>query len=377
MKFKYFSKYFGIFVLGVLLIAVYKTFDNIVYIWSFLGKIFSALTPFLFGAGIAFLLYRPALKLESLFEKSKWALLQKGRRIFATVIILLITILIIVGVFALIIPVLIQSIRDLISHLPQIGIKMSAFLESLTAMGIELPDLSRTFSVSSVFSSMKLSDVGQYAQSVWSLGRGVFNVIMSVVISVYILLDRQHIKLSVSRLCRTFIKKESARQTFYKYTRRTFHYMNAYVYCKLMDALIIAVLSFIIVWPFGVPYPVLMALLLGLFNLIPYFGAIIACVLTALLTMVMVSPARGIWVLVALIVLQQIDANVIQPKLVNETMDIRPLWVIFSILLFGALFGFWGILLGVPVMALILSVIEDALRLREHKKEPKKDKNPS
>lgn len=373
MKFKDFSRYFGIFILGTLLIAVYKTFDNWGMIWSGITKVTGALTPFVFGAGIAFLLYTPSQKLEHLLGKSRFAFVRDRRRGIGVVILLLAIVLVIVGIVWLFVPILARSIFDLVGQFPMLWRKIMKFARSLEEFGISAEEMLPSMTGADIAKRFDVSNLSKYAQGVWAAGSTVFNLFMSLIIAVYILLDRKHIKIVGARLINLFIQKEDKRNIFYKYTDRAFHYMNAYVYCKLVDALIIGVASFLILLPFKVPYLPLMALMLGLFNLIPYFGAIIACVITALLTMVLVSPVRGIWVLVVLIVLQQIDANVIQPKLVNETMDIKPLWVIFAILLFGALFGIWGILLGVPVMALILSAVEDIIRLREQKqKEPVK-----
>ena len=365
MKLKDFSRYFGVFILGTLLISVYKTFDNWGMIWGGITKVTSALTPFIFGAGIAFLLYAPSQKLEGLLGRSRFSFVRDKRRGIGVVIILLAILLIIAGIIWLFVPILAKSVFDLVGQFPMLWRRVLRFARNLEQFGISAEEMLPSLSGADIAKRFDVSNLSKYAQGVWAAGSTVFNLLMSLIIAVYILLDRKHIKIVGARLVNLFIQSEEKRQIFYKYTDRAFHYMNAYVYCKLIDALIIGVASFIILLPFKVPYLPLMALMLGLFNLIPYFGAIIACVITALLTMVLVSPMRGVWVLVILIVLQQIDANIIQPKLVNETMDIKPLWVIFAILLFGALFGIWGILLGVPVMALILSAAEDIIRQRE------------
>ena len=377
MKFKHFSRYFSIFILGALLIAVYKTFDNWRMIWAGITQVTGALTPFVFGGGIAFLLYTPSQKLEGFLGRSRFAFVRDRRRGFGVLIILLAILLILVGIICLFVPILAKSIMDLVGQFPMLWRKLMKFARSLEQFGISAEEMLPSMTSADIARRFDVSNLSKYLEGVWAAGSTVFNLFMSLVIAVYVLLDRKHIKIAGIRLFNILIQKEEKRQLFYKYSDRAFHYMNAYLHCKLVDALIIGAASFVILLPFRVPYLPLMALMLGLFNLIPYFGAIIACVITAALTMALVSPVRGLWVLVILIVLQQIDANVIQPKLVNETMDIKPLWVIFAILLFGALFGIWGILLGVPVMALILSAAEDILRQREDKrKEAKPSEEP-
>ncbi len=368
MNLKGFSKYLGFFITGVLLIAVYKTFDNFSLIWQGVLTVFSALSPFVFGALIAFLLYNPCRKLEALFLKVKSPWLKKHRRGIAVISVYLLALLLLGGFFALLLPVITRSIVDLASQAPLLWQKALVFIGSLEEWGISVSAVTENLSFENIMQTLDLSNVSRYAQGVWSAGASIFNFIMSVIVSVYVLLDRAVIKQATLRGANVLIKKESARNTFYKYAGRSVQYMNTYISCKVIESLIVGVLAFFVMLPFRVPYVALMALLTAVFNLIPYFGSFVATILAAGLTAITVDPIRGIWVAVALIVLQQFDANVLQPRIVKEAMNIKPLWVIFSILLFGALFGFWGILLGVPLMALILSAIEDLMHMAEKKK---------
>jgi len=135
--------------------------------------------------------------------------------------------------------------------------------------------------------------------------------------------------------------------------------MHKYVYCQLLEVVIVFVLSLIILLVMGVQYAPILSLFIGVFNLIPYFGAIIACTITALLTVFTSSLSKGIAVAVALIIMQQIDANIIQPKLVKDALKVKPFWVICGVSVGGGLFGILGILLAVPFMALIKTIFED------------------
>ena len=109
----------------------------------------------------------------------------------------------------------------------------------------------------------------------------------------------------------------------------------------------------------NVSYAPVLAIFIGIANLVPYFGAIVACVVTALLTAFTSSFSKGIIVIIVLIVLQQIDSNVIQPRLVKNALKVKPFWVLCGVTVGSGLFGVLGIVLAVPVMALIKIIFED------------------
>lgn len=135
----------------------------------------------------------------------------------------------------------------------------------------------------------------------------------------------------------------------------------------LVDAIIIFIASFIILSVEGVKYAPLLALMLGAFNLIPYFGAITATVLTGVITVFTGSLTLAIVAVVSMIILQQLDSNLIQPKLLSGSLQIKPFWVIFGILLGGGLFGVVGIFLAVPITALCRSILIDIMDYQDTK----------
>ena len=137
-----------------------------------------------------------------------------------------------------------------------------------------------------------------------------------------------------------------------------------YLYGALLDALLVGVVVSIGLLVFRVPYAVLLGLLLGLMNLIPYFGAIIGGIGVVLCTLLTKNIYAAIGVAIYVVVIQQVDGNIIQPRIVGGSVGLRPIYVLLAITLFGGLFGFWGILLGVPLMAVLQMLVKDAIALR-------------
>jgi len=112
---------------------------------------------------------------------------------------------------------------------------------------------------------------------------------------------------------------------------------------------------------------VLLGMTLGLMNMIPYFGAIVGAIGIALVTLLTSNFYTAIGVVIYIIVIQQVDANIVQPRIVGGSVGLRPIYVLLSITLFGGLFGFWGIFLAPPLMALVQMLVRDAIHHRENK----------
>ena len=123
----------------------------------------------------------------------------------------------------------------------------------------------------------------------------------------------------------------------------------------------------------GVKYAVLLGFMIGLFNLIPYVGAIIAVTIAGLITLLTGGLSQAIWMLVVIIILQQIDANIINPKIVGNSLEISPILVILAVTVGGAYFGLIGMFLAVPVIAIIKVLIEDFIDYKERKKKTKQE----
>ena len=139
----------------------------------------------------------------------------------------------------------------------------------------------------------------------------------------------------------------------------------------LLDALCVGVVVSIGLALFRVPYAVLMGMALGLLNIIPYFGAIIGGIGIALVTLLTTNIYTAVGVIIYIIVIQQIDANIVQPRIIGDSMGLRPFYVLLGITFFGGLFGFWGILLGPPLMGVIQMILRDIYSRRAKNKKKK------
>lgn len=365
MIFKELKKYFGLFILGAALIIVYKTFDNFGVILDFFAKILNLLTPFFVGAAIAFLLRVPCRRLERMLRGCKVGFIRKSRRgisIFLTYFIVIASISLIITA---IIPQLGESITQFAEQLPGMMTSLSEWISSLDIYGLDLSRVQEflgknILSAEKLASVLDLENIDKYAQSVKSAGSVIVNIFLGIIISIYMLLERRNIRHAMSVFARAYIPQKH-RRSIAHYSNMISSFTNRYIGCQLLDACIVFFLCLIVLSVMRAPYAGVIALMVGSFNLIPYFGAIIAVFISALITLVTGGFMNALILVIVLIVLQQLDANIIQPRLVANSLSIKPLYVILGVILGGGLFGIIGMFLGVPMVALCKNILDDMI----------------
>lgn len=370
MKFSDFKKYIGIFILAVAIIIVYKTFDNFGYILDFIGEVFGLLTPFFIGAAIAFVLCPFCKKTENALRKVKVPFIRKYRRGFSVLSVYVIVVASIVLIMVAIIPQLVESVRSFMEQYPNM---VNSVAEKIESLGIykentSLRDILDNDLVKSFINIFDLKNMNKYAKGVVNFGSSVAQVFIGIIISVYILIDRGEIRKIYMRFTRACLP-EKFRNGFNHYCKTVGSFINRYIGCQLLDACIVFILCLIVLSVTRNEYASVIALMMGCLNLIPYFGAFIAVLISGLITLMSNGFMSAIVLVIILIVLQQIDANIIQPRLVASQLSIKPLLVILGVVLGGGFFGVFGMFIGVPVVALLKDIFDDVL---EHRLEKKK-----
>lgn len=378
MKFNELKKYLGVFILAVAVIIVYKTFDNFSNILGFFKNLLTVLNPFFIGGAVAFVLYSPCRKFEELYNKTNVAFVKKFRRGISVLSVYIILAAIIALILVAIIPQLTESIKKFAIQLPDIINSVSDKLNSVAIFSSGGEKLRGALTVDKLIGDLNPDSINKYAKGVMNIGSSVVNIFIGLIISIYILIERAYIKKLILRFLNSFVA-EKPRKTFLYYTKRIADFIQRYIVCQLLDAVIVFILCLIALTIMRNDYAALIALMVGSFNLIPYFGAIVAVAIAALLTLVADGLVPAIILVVVLIVLQQIDANIIQPRLISNSLSIKPLLVIFGVIVGGGLFGIVGMFIGVPVVALINDIVTDIMEKKSAKtmtELPKSDTTP-
>ena len=366
------TKWLYWFLFAVAGILVYKTLDNFSAIGNWIKNFLDVLMPFIVGLLIAYLLYIPCRKIESIYKKSKkLKFIKKRARGLSILTVYIIVLIILIIAINYLLPIVSSSIIDLVSNI-------QVYYNSLITNIDNLPDDSilKNEIVLDVIESIKNIDLKQfvnmdklaeYAKGVINVAGKIFDFFVAIIVSVYLLLERKQILEFIKKLGKA-IFKERTYNNFGKYFDRTNNIFFNFLAGQLLDGIVIAIITSIAMSIMGVKYAVLLGVMIGVFNLIPYFGAIIAVILATLITLLTGGFWQALVMVIVVTILQQIDANIINPKILGNSLKISPLLVIFAVSLGGAYFGFWGMFLSVPVIAVLKLLITDFIEYKNKEK---------
>lgn len=359
-----------IFLFALLLIVAYKLIDHIDVLWAGLGTIINVLKPFIIGAVIAYILNRPCNALADLYRKAKWEYLKKHAKGFSVLSVYLIILIAFVVIVRLVVPALYVNIADLFGQLPTYadeGIKaIDSIQEQLGISLINTESFSLSNTIKYFIKTVDLNQFGKYAEGIISATSGVINAFISLIVSIYICIDKERLAKAARRIITIIFLKDKSENIF-EYIAKTNDIFTKYIYCKLLESVIITLLDTFVLTILGIKYSLILGIMIGLFNLIPYFGSIISTVLAVIITIFSTGIWPAVWTCVALLILEQVDGNFIGPKIIGDKLNMRPIGVIFAVTVGGGLFGVVGLLLCVPVMMVIMMILGDLLNAREAK----------
>lgn len=362
------------FMLGVAIIVVYKALDNFGNIMGEVGKFFDILGPFLVGILISYLLYIPCKKTEEAYTSSKSKLIRKKARTLSIITVYIIVVLLIMILINFILPVVIESITELFNNLQwyvDTAIhKYNALPEDSVLKGEIVQELITNVQNINLKKYLNLDNILGYLMGAINAVTSVFNIFVAVIVSIYILSERTQIIKSLKKFVSAMFKDKTYKNID-KYFNNSNEIFFKFVASQFLDAVVVGFLTTIAMTIMKIKFAPLLGFMIGLFNMIPYIGAIIAVVIASLITLITGGLSQAIWMLIVVIILQQIDANIINPKIIGQSLKISPLLVIFAVTVGGAYFGILGMFLAVPVMAVIKIVIEDYvdMKLAEKQKE--------
>ena len=365
--------YFSIPAAAVLL---YKLYDNFGEALGLIGKLIDVLSPFVGGFVLAFLLFGPCRWLEGRFLRLEGKAWPKLARPLALAIIYVVFLGALTAIISLLIPVLISSLTDLVNAMPDYLRTAQENIQKWVAPdgplgGLHLQDKVNDlydYLIDAANKMVTTENVVTAIKGVGNVASSLINVAISFVVSIYMLAGREHLSLALRNFLSLFIRPRPLAR-LRQYTRRTGHIFSKYLYGALLDAFVVGLVVSIGLLIFDVPYAVLLGMTLGVMNLVPYFGAILGGVGIAFVALLTNGLPTAIGVAIYIVVAQQVDANLIQPRIIGDSVGLRPFYVLLGITLFGGLFGFWGILLGPPLMAVVQMMVRDAYARRAKAKE--------
>jgi len=355
------------FLLAVEIIIVFNIFNNFGAVMDVVGGFFNIIAPFLVGIFIAYLLYMPCRKFENTYRKFKSKFIKKHARGLGIITVYLIVFAIISIIIGIILPVVIESVTDLLNNIQH-------YYEITIANYNALPEdsLLKSDFVNDIIQSIQHIDIKQYFQmdkileyvvTAVQAVTGIVDIFVALIVSTYILAERTKIIAFFKKMIAALFK-ERIYKNIDKYFNNSNEIFFKFIASQFLDAVIVGTLITIALTIMKVRYAPLLGFFIGLFNMIPFVGAIIATAISAVITLITGGLSQAIWMLIVSIILQQIDANIINPKIVGQSLKISPLLVLFAVTVGGAYFGILGMFLAVPVIAVIRILIDDYLNYK-------------
>ena len=387
-KKKYLAWGLTAFLTGCALLIFYDVFyrDNSGTVQAIFAKLFSVLTPVLYGLGMAYLLApivnfleRAILRLRDKLERKRGRAIRshkgwlRAASIFLTWAVVLALVYLLLS---MLVPQLVDSITTLVNNLESYYTTIYNWVTGLLSDNPELKDLfNRYYNETIQWLTTKLlpglqtavtNFTGSLVTGVWSVVIFTKNFLIGIIVSVYLLAAKEK---SAARCCKLLygvLPEEQAKFAMRGF-RRMDHIFSGFVRGKLLDSLIIGILCFIGCSILKLPSTPLVSVVVGVTKVIPFFGPFLGAIPCALLIL-LVSPLKCLYFVIFIFLLQQLDGNVIGPKILGDSTGISSLWVIVAILVGGGFGGVLGMFLGVPIFACLQVLVRWLLNTRLKKK---------
>ncbi len=363
---KYTTVAFYAFVVISLSVVLVFAFVNASFVKSALSSLLKIFYPIIYGLVLAYLI-NPIYKLayNKVFadvgrKKSK----TKLRRTLSITCTYIFVFAVVSGFVAIIVPQIIASYMSLQEQVKKYIVDASGWVNEIIASSGIFDgrfDISKYFNISELTTYLQkiltnsYSAVTTLTPYVISILSGVFtsalNWIVGIIISIYLLASKDVLSAQLEKTVYAFMKKSRAK-AIVDFARETDQTFGKFILGKILDSLIIGILTFIILSIVGVPYSPLVSLIIGVTNIIPFFGPFIGAIPSVFIVLI-AEPKMAIWTLIIIIVIQQLDGNIIGPKIIGNTTGVSSLWIVVSIIVFGGIFGVVGMIAAVPVFAII------------------------
>lgn len=355
---------------GILVVAFYTLINNVEPLYGVFHAIFVALSPFIYGLAIAFLL-NPLRKIIEYSWLEKTSLKQRTKKIIASFGALFIGIIMLFVFFSILIPQMISSIQTFLSSFEGYVDTVRNFFESNNFLSEDLlktlnPVIDKGASMLGDWVSNLASSLNAILMYSVIFAKGVMNFLIGMIIALYILLDEPKLKRQTKKVLYALLPEKTTEKII-KISRLTIITFNSFVAGKAVDSLIIGILCYIILSFMNMPYTPLISVLVGVTNMIPVFGPFLGAV-PSILILLLVDPFRALEFAIFILILQQVDGNIIGPRILGGAVGLPTLYVMFAIIIGGALFGIFGMFIGVPVFSVIFVLVRDFIHQQLEKK---------
>ena len=376
-----FEKYIYLMLAGFGAIALSILFFFLLFrlkvVGQYLEAVINTLMPFIYGCVLAYLIYPISQGITAYLDKltgEKYTKFTLTAGIFTGLIVFVVAIYLLLW---MLLPQLIDSIVSIVTGMPGMVDSLSKWIETVLKNNPELQEVAATALQNS---SLQLETwltgtlipkaqelITSLSASVVSTLWGLFDFVIGIIVCVYVLSSADKLKRQAKMIVNALTSEKYAEKIF-EVTYEMDQCFGGFIRGKLLDSLIIGILCFICVSFMKMPYPVLISTIVGITNIIPFFGPFIGAIPSGILILT-VDPMQALYFAIFIFVLQQFDGNILGPAILGQSTGLGSIWVLFSILIFGDMFGFVGMIIGVPTFAVVYYLISKYVFKKLHEKE--------
>lgn len=345
---------------------------NISYIDAFITGILNMLSPIIIGAAVAYVL-NPLLKF---FERVVFKRLRARRfvRVISLILTYLVALLAITVVLAIVLPRIIFSFFRITSNINSYLDTATNFVNTIIAKFISDSPKYNSTQIAQIVGDI-FTESGDVFKTIISVILSYFsglistlkNVFLGLFVSIYILVSKEKLTAQAAKCARAFLSNKTYRNTL-KYIRKTNATFGKFFIGKIVESSILALLIVSLLLIFRMEYCLLIGTMIGIFNLVPFFGIIIAIIISAFLILI-ATPDRLLLFIILMIIVYQIDINILAPKILGKSAGISSLGVIVAVIIMGEYLGVVGMIIAVPIFSIIISIIKDWIEGKLKKKQ--------
>lgn len=373
MKVDWNKKYTTIAVYGFIVISLsiifYSILSEINLFKIQMDKYTSALQPIVIGFSMAYLFNFILEFIEDNFLDFKFLNNTKGKlkRVIGLFLTYAIIFLLLYLFLNFIFPQLVTSISGLVNNMDGYVKNISKYVEEIgdkyyinqEYYDFVIEKWNEFVNNIVKFATNLIPVIGNLVKGIFS---SIWNIVLGIIISTYLLIDKEHF-IAIGRKVTTSVFSEKSSKRILELANRADHIFGRFLSGKILDSFIIGILTFFVLKIFKMPYTTLIAFIIGITNIIPFFGPFIGAV-PCFFIILFVSPIKSLWFLLIIVIIQQVDGNIIGPKILGDSLGISAFWILFSLLVGGKIFGFIGLIIGVPLFVFIYSIIKDIVENR-------------
>ena len=367
---KQFNKLAGWLICIVFAVFLLYIKDNMGYIYSGVTTFFSILTPFIYAFGIAYIMNFPyRFFKKKVFGKIKALWFQRINKGLSLVISYIIVIGLISLLISVLVPQLSENLSNLVKNIPSYVKSFRIYTYDIgqwfqNHLGLDLSffdNMNKTL-ISKANEMASMDNVGKVFSALTGTINVFYNWIMALVLSIYMLANKEFLTNQLKRLGAAFLPTKWM-PAIYEIINVSDEKCGKFLVGKIVDSAIVGLMCFVCMMIFNLPYAPLISVIIGICNIIPFFGPFIGGVPSAFL-LLLVSPWDCLIFIIMIFVIQQIDGNLINPKIVGSSVGLIGFWSLFSVMVAGAMFGITGMILGTPIFATIYTLIGRKTRKR-------------